>query len=56
MKNLILKIWEKIKVFLASHPKPNEFKEWEAAGHKEKEAYKREKAKWKAMVHINMLL
>ena len=55
MKTLLLRLWGKIKIFLASHPKPEEFKEWEA-GHKEKEAYKREKARWKALVSINMLL
>ncbi|MEZ4884504.1 MAG: hypothetical protein R3E32_07185 [Chitinophagales bacterium] len=54
MKTLLLQLWEKFKALLASHPK-GEFKEWEA-GHKEKEAYKQERAKWKALQQINMLL
>ncbi len=54
MKRLLLQLWGKIKVFLASHPKPEEFKEWEP-GHKEREVYKQEKAKWKALQYINML-
>ena len=54
MKKLLLKFWGKIKNLLASHPKTEEFTEWEA-GHKEKEAYKQERAKWRALQQITML-
>ncbi len=51
MKTITL-LWGKIKTFLTSYPK-TEFTEWEA-GHKEKEAYKEERTKWKALQQINM--